>query len=541
MESYHGVIITPKDAIILLEASNQKLIPKVPRRLTDYERAKLVKSGAIFIWDESSSKMKRWTDGKDWSASRVNGVFLSYKEMEPTEKNSKTFNYKPKGLVKQSFSVKTKDGLKLHLVSYVSNDFALEESLVRPSEDPRFNDLQIDREQYPASMLDDESEQEAKKIERSKKRNSVCSVGSLGSDSPKRQRLVNSNGASISVMSSPGSNIPLRSPIELPFTQLAAAATTTATTTSNNTSTHSTPPPQHHSQRTQIQSSFLSIPMKYTLSSSNASSSLSMSNMTPLSTPRFQSPTLSLPALSNNPSLNNLLSSNNNSNSSCSTNQTQDNNTCMTTPNSRSMSITSPISVSQTRLPMACQNQLPLFNNSSVALQKSNSLYSNPPQLNTVAQQPQLLFTPQNSFTKQPSTQQQLQSPMHHPQPTKPAPQILQSSIQFQQQFNTYNPIASSSSPSSSSYSSNSYPFLHLQRNGNGTTQSSSSQSFQLPSLSELGFSGTSTGCYQYQPPVNSGSSAAGGVGAGKEIILPPLRPSDLDQIQAAGSVGQRY
>ncbi|GME76168.1 unnamed protein product [Ambrosiozyma monospora] len=516
MESYHGVIITPKDAIILLEASNQKLIPKVPRRLTDYERAKLVKSGAIFIWDESSSKMKRWTDGKDWSASRVNGVFLSYKEMEPTEKNSKTFNYKPKGLVKQSFSVKTKDGLKLHLVSYVSNDFASEEALVRPSEDPRFNDLKIDREQYPASMLDDESEQEAKKIERTKKRNSVCSVGSIGSDSPKRQRLVNSNGASMSVMSSPGSNIPLRSPIELPTTQLAT----------DNTSTHSTPPPQ--SQRTQNQSSVLSMPMKYSLSSSNASSSLSMSNMTPLSTPRFQSPTLSLPALSNNPSLNNLLSSNNsNANSAA-----QDNNNCMTTPHSRSMSITSPLSVSQTRLPLACQNQPPLFNSSPVALHKSNSLYSNPQQLTAMAQQPQLLFTPQNSFTKQPSTQpqqQQLLSPMHHPQPTKPAPQILQSSIQFQQQLHTYNPITSSSPPLNS--------FPHLQRNG--TTQSS--QSFQLPSLSELGFSGTSASCYQYQPPANSTSSAAGGVGAGQGIVLPPLRAADLDQLQAAGSVGQRY
>ncbi|ODV98246.1 hypothetical protein PACTADRAFT_27055, partial [Pachysolen tannophilus NRRL Y-2460] len=82
MESYHGLILTPRDAIVLLEAARVGLIPKITRRLSEFERQKVIRNGSVFIWDESESGMKRWTDGKSWSASRVSGSFLIYKEME---------------------------------------------------------------------------------------------------------------------------------------------------------------------------------------------------------------------------------------------------------------------------------------------------------------------------------------------------------------------------------------------------------------------------------------------------------------------------
>ncbi|ODQ61272.1 hypothetical protein WICANDRAFT_29124, partial [Wickerhamomyces anomalus NRRL Y-366-8] len=81
MESYNGAVLSPNDALILLEAARQRLIPKITRRLKDHER-QLIKPGSIFIWDEKEAKMRRWTDGRSWSASRVTGAFLTYREME---------------------------------------------------------------------------------------------------------------------------------------------------------------------------------------------------------------------------------------------------------------------------------------------------------------------------------------------------------------------------------------------------------------------------------------------------------------------------
>ncbi len=153
MESYHGLIITAQDAIILVEASRKKLIPTVSRRLTDYERATLVKNGAVFVWNENSSNMKRWTDGKNWSASRVNGVFLSYKEMQPTRAKERCVSYKNRGLVKQSFSVPLKTGGKVHVVSYLTNDFASQGNLHRPSTDRKFSGLSIEMSLYPKTLL----------------------------------------------------------------------------------------------------------------------------------------------------------------------------------------------------------------------------------------------------------------------------------------------------------------------------------------------------------------------------------------------------
>src|SRR5271169_694359 len=81
MEPYYGHVRTPADAILLFEACRLLVLPRVQRRLSEKERA-MIRSGSVFVWDEREAGMRRWTDGKSWSASRVSGSFLTYREME---------------------------------------------------------------------------------------------------------------------------------------------------------------------------------------------------------------------------------------------------------------------------------------------------------------------------------------------------------------------------------------------------------------------------------------------------------------------------
>lgn len=137
METYYGHVRTPADAIILFEACRIGLLPRVQRRLSEKERQS-IRSGSVFVWDEREAGMRRWTDGKSWSASRVSGSFLTYREMEgkrgggiaqsSSSRAGKTpestrgsdddradgpddgpdgYRYKPDGLMKQSFSITT--------------------------------------------------------------------------------------------------------------------------------------------------------------------------------------------------------------------------------------------------------------------------------------------------------------------------------------------------------------------------------------------------------------------------------------------------
>ncbi|KAF2772484.1 hypothetical protein EJ03DRAFT_256329, partial [Teratosphaeria nubilosa] len=136
METYRGHVRTPNDAIILFEACRVGLLPRVQRRLSEKERQSIT-SGSVFVWDEREAGMRRWTDGKSWSASRVSGSFLTYREMEGKrggssfDKNANRdgvqgsaegdsdggpdgYRYKPDGLMKQSFSITTNGGQHLH-------------------------------------------------------------------------------------------------------------------------------------------------------------------------------------------------------------------------------------------------------------------------------------------------------------------------------------------------------------------------------------------------------------------------------------------
>ncbi|VVT53565.1 uncharacterized protein SAPINGB_P003638 [Magnusiomyces paraingens] len=172
METYFGHVRTPLDAIYLFEACRLGILPRVQRRLSEKER-QAITSGSVFVWDEREAGMRRWTDGKSWSASRVSGSFLTYREMEgkrndgssqdlEDDKNgdedsnvvssvSDGFHYKPDGLMKQSFSIQTTNGLKLHLISYYSRSYTNSNKLMQPSLDPKLKDIHIPPSLYPDS------------------------------------------------------------------------------------------------------------------------------------------------------------------------------------------------------------------------------------------------------------------------------------------------------------------------------------------------------------------------------------------------------
>ncbi|KAH7050950.1 Gti1/Pac2 family-domain-containing protein, partial [Linnemannia elongata] len=129
------------------------IISRVHRRLSDIERQS-VRSGSVYCFDEREAGMRRWTDGKSWSPSRVTGSFLTYRELDdspnPAATGAAKTVYRPDGLLKQSFSITTSDNKKLHLISYYTNeDVASERLFETPSRDPRFANIVIPKGIYP--------------------------------------------------------------------------------------------------------------------------------------------------------------------------------------------------------------------------------------------------------------------------------------------------------------------------------------------------------------------------------------------------------
>lgn len=186
METYNGHVRTPADAIVLFEACRLGLLPRVQRRLSEKERQS-IKSGSVFVWDEREAGMRRWTDGKSWSASRVSGSFLTYREMEgkrggngfapplaasrvvgktadnPRDSGSDLemagddgpdgYRYKPDGLMKQSFSITTSSGNHLHLISYYARSHPNALGLSNPTSDPNLRHIRPQKGMYPESTV----------------------------------------------------------------------------------------------------------------------------------------------------------------------------------------------------------------------------------------------------------------------------------------------------------------------------------------------------------------------------------------------------
>jgi hypothetical protein len=182
METYHGHVCTPGDAIILFEACRIGLLHRVQKRLSEKERQS-IQSGSVFVWDESESGIRRWTDGKSWGPSRVSGSFLVYCETEGKRRGAVTqplragktpdsrgsandpgdgtngpygYRYKPGGLMKQSFSITTATGQHLHLVSYYSRSRPAAATLQQPSTDPVLRNVYLQKGLYPESTVNDQ-------------------------------------------------------------------------------------------------------------------------------------------------------------------------------------------------------------------------------------------------------------------------------------------------------------------------------------------------------------------------------------------------
>ena len=81
--TFYGYVATSHDALLIFEAARgNQILSKVNRRPHDRERDRLIKSGNIFVFDEQSSGIRRWTDGVAWSPSRILGNYLIYRQLE---------------------------------------------------------------------------------------------------------------------------------------------------------------------------------------------------------------------------------------------------------------------------------------------------------------------------------------------------------------------------------------------------------------------------------------------------------------------------
>lgn len=69
-------IRTTYDALLVFEAARQGIVPRVTRRFHDAEKRSMIVSGAVLVFTEEESGIKRWTDPFMWSASRMLGNFV---------------------------------------------------------------------------------------------------------------------------------------------------------------------------------------------------------------------------------------------------------------------------------------------------------------------------------------------------------------------------------------------------------------------------------------------------------------------------------
>ena len=75
-QPYVGCVENTVQALRLVYAARLGIIPRIIRRLNDRERREKIASGAVFVFDVAESGMRRWTDGRLWSPSRIDGNFL---------------------------------------------------------------------------------------------------------------------------------------------------------------------------------------------------------------------------------------------------------------------------------------------------------------------------------------------------------------------------------------------------------------------------------------------------------------------------------
>lgn len=78
VSSFRGCLHTEADIASVIYAAYTSRVPQVSRRMSDIEKKK-VRPGDVFVYQQSTSGILRWTDGWKWSPSRINSNFMVYK------------------------------------------------------------------------------------------------------------------------------------------------------------------------------------------------------------------------------------------------------------------------------------------------------------------------------------------------------------------------------------------------------------------------------------------------------------------------------
>jgi hypothetical protein len=73
-----GFLDTTKDAMTVVEAVLQGCLQHINRRPYGKERAEMLTSGTVLVYEENASGLKRWTYAVHWSPSRVMNNYLIY-------------------------------------------------------------------------------------------------------------------------------------------------------------------------------------------------------------------------------------------------------------------------------------------------------------------------------------------------------------------------------------------------------------------------------------------------------------------------------
>lgn len=106
IESFYGRVENEADCVVLIDLARRGLVPRVQRRLTSRKRRQ-IRHGSIFIYCEEESRIRRWTDDMSWTPSRVQGVFLVYRQLLTDTP-----------MVKKTYSA-TCAGRSFHVVGYL--------------------------------------------------------------------------------------------------------------------------------------------------------------------------------------------------------------------------------------------------------------------------------------------------------------------------------------------------------------------------------------------------------------------------------------
>ncbi|KAF7977138.1 hypothetical protein HWV62_4541 [Athelia sp. TMB] len=179
-ELFSGLVETTLEALYLVEAARQGKITRIVRRLSTSERQAMIKSGAVFTFSVEESGIKRWTDGRLWSPSRIDGNFLVYTEMlerTPRPSQKKDIDLKPAftreetneahlsltassplnvvkagGLLKKTVTVTTDDGDQ-HIVSYYTPADAQPGRLSTVTMETKISSIELDPSRFVFSRF----------------------------------------------------------------------------------------------------------------------------------------------------------------------------------------------------------------------------------------------------------------------------------------------------------------------------------------------------------------------------------------------------